>query len=119
LFKSTALVGTDGLGTGVATAISLATGHLIGWTLPGGGGGPAILSLQTSGAPVSLYFDNGSAYLFGGAGALLGANAAAPAPGATSMFLRVNSNGGVSTVPVSLGAADSGGAGYRVLRVAN
>lgn len=43
----------------------------------------------------------------------------APGSTATSMLLRVNNNGGDNEVAVTLGAVDSGGAGYRALRVPN
>lgn len=43
----------------------------------------------------------------------------APSSNSTSMLLRVNNNGGVNVAQVSLGAADSGGTGFRCLRVAN
>lgn len=37
----------------------------------------------------------------------------------TAIMLKVNKNGAVSIVPITLGAADSGGAGFRALRVPN
>jgi len=122
LFRSTALVGTDGTGTGTAPALGLAAGHTLQWYMPGGGNGAFITSVQTTGSPVQLIFDNGHGYLRDGTlslpllGVLTGDP---PTVGNTSLLLRVNNNAGSSYVPVILGAPDSGGSGYRTLRVAN
>ena len=121
LFKSTALVGTDGTDAGFGNAIGLAKGHKISWYLPSGGEGGVISSIQTSGASLGFFFDNGQAYLRDEALGLplVGALAGSPATGLTSLLLRVNNNAGANAVQVSLGAPDSGGTGYRALRVAN
>jgi hypothetical protein len=122
LFKSTALVGTDGTTpTQFGNAIGLAMGHKISWYLPSGGEGGVISSVQTSGASVGFFFDNGRAYLRDEALMLplVGALAGLPATGLTSLLLMVNNSAGANGVQVSLGAPDSGGTGYRALRVAN
>jgi len=122
MFKSTALVGTDGAGTGFGNAIGMAAGHKISWYLPGSGGeGSAITSVQTTGGVLDLFFDNGTAYFRDAALGTpqVGALAGVPASGATAMALRVNNNAGSSVVQVLLGPPDSGGTGFRILRVPN
>jgi len=94
---------------------------MIEWVKPDNTAGPAILSQQTSGASVQLIFDNGAGYLRDGTLGLplMGVLTGALSSGATSMLLRVNNNAGSSYVPVLIGGPDTGGTGYRMLRVPN
>jgi hypothetical protein len=122
MFKSTALVGTDGAGAGFGNAIGMAAGHKISWYLPTGGGeGSAITSIQTTGASLDLFFDNDIAYFREAAlGTLqIGARAGSPALGETVLLLRVHNTAGTTAVAVTLGPPDSAGSGFRTLRVPN
>ena len=120
IFTKDGLTGTDGSGTGTGLAIHLATGHVISWQMPSDTPGPGIFSEQTTGTPAQLVFDNNVVYFREGTIPLLGASTLALTGIAqTSVQMNVWSNAGVNDANVSLGAADSGGAGYRVLRVPN
>jgi hypothetical protein len=67
MFRSTALVGTNGLGdSSVGHAISLATNHAITWTKPDNTPGPMIISNQTTGTAPQLHFENGTLRLSAG-----------------------------------------------------
>jgi hypothetical protein len=67
-----------------------------------------LVNLQTSGTQFDHYV-NGSVH----------AEYAAPADGETALLLRRNVGGSYTLQRVSMGAADSGGTGYKVLRVPN
>jgi len=108
--------------TGTGTAIALATGHVMQWTMADNTPGPAIYSIQSTGQPAQLVFDNHTAYLRNGPTAtpLLGVDTTAlSTTGTTSVSLCAVNNAGASYIQVSLGAPDSGGTGFRVLRVPN
>jgi hypothetical protein len=66
IFKNTALVGTDGTGTGTAQAVTMATGHQIQWYMPSGALGPSIGSQQTTGTPGQIVFENSRVHIVGG-----------------------------------------------------
>jgi hypothetical protein len=122
IFKHTGLVGTDGAGTGTATAIAFAQGHTVQWFQPNNVPGSRIFSQQTANSPLDLVFGNGLAYLQDSNGSLplLGVQGGRPAAGNTAMLVLVGgASGSVSYAPVSVGAPDSAGSGYRTLRVAN
>jgi hypothetical protein len=74
LFKATALVGTDGTGSGRGSAIRLATNHAIEWTKPDNTLGPTIVSNQTTGTAPVLAFENGALRLGSGDLAIDGGN---------------------------------------------
>jgi hypothetical protein len=118
VFGATSIYGTTGTGTGVGTAISFATGHQIQWTKPDNTPGPAIVSIQTSGEPVELIFENSQTY-FRDTVPLLGVKTGTPALNETAMMLLMHGNAGPSYVPVILGGPNSGGTGYRTLLVPN
>lgn len=121
LFDATAIVGTDGV-TGGGTAIALARGHVIEWFTPSGHQAGTITSTASSStpAPISMQFnDAGLTFLNTSLQGLFGINPVPPAPGGTSIVLLVNNNAGIFEQPVTLGAADSGGTGFRALVVPN
>jgi len=121
LFRDNALVGTDGLGTGIGRAIGLGAGHALQWYQPGGALGPKIYSQQVVNPPVDLAFGDGLATFNDAATTtpLLGVQSGYPALDETAMLVLINRTAGVTYARVSIGAADSGGSGFRMLRVPN
>lgn len=122
IFQSGSIRGTTGADGNTGTAISLATGHVISWMQNASTGGGYIYSAQSSGQTAGLVFRNDGLHFE--SAAILGMSAAViantpPTAGATVFELLVNNNIGVNIVPVTLGAPDSGGTGYRALRVPN
>lgn len=122
IFAHDALVGTDGAGTGTANAINLAAGHVIQWWQNSSTAGGYIYSPQTSGPSTGIRFEDNRMGVY--SSAVLGVPVAAfantpPAAGATTFELLVSNNAGVNIVGVTLGAPDSGGAGFRALIVPN
>lgn len=122
-FGAASITGSDGtvLGGFWGEAIAAAYGHVYRWYQPNGTMGPFIGSQATTLGKVGLIFtdvgpeffnqDTNRTYF-----RLLPTD---PASNVTSMQLQVNNSGGVSLQTVTLGAADSGGAGFRALRVPN
>jgi hypothetical protein len=107
IFGAKSLQGTDGAGTGTGIALALAQGHLIGWYGASGAPGPYITSDQAN-------------LVIGGPTALAMQVTLAPAASATALAILCNSvTSGVQFVRVSMGAANSGGTGFRTLIVPN
>ena len=121
MFHATGMVGTDGTAatSGTGQAIGMAKGHAIQWFKPDGTHGPKIYSQQVTNPPVDLAFSDGLASFNDAALPLLGVQSGNPASGNTAMLVLTNGSGGIRYDRVSIGAPDSGGAGFRVLRVPN
>jgi hypothetical protein len=122
LFGGSAIQGTDGLGTGQGTAMLMAPGHAVAWTLPDNTPGPLIVSKQTTGVPVNIAFDNNFIGFLSTSSVhelMIIDSTALGVIGQTSISLLVFNNAGANLAPVTIGAVDSGGAGYRALRVPN
>ncbi len=121
-FDDNAITGADGTGTGgEGEAIALARGHVIQWYVPTGPGakGPFITSLQVAATLVGITFQDSSVQFSSAGIPTFGIANASPGAAGTVLSVLVNNNGGVNAAVVSLGAADSGGAGFRVMRVPN
>jgi hypothetical protein len=121
VFAADAIAGVDGFGTGgtAGPAISLAVGQGIQWYEPSGAQGPTIVSTQTTGTPLGILFSNTGMFIGQASAEYLALVTATLSLGQTVMQLRVYNTAGITNAPVTLGAPDSGGAGYRVLRVPN
>lgn len=122
IFAHDSLAGCNGDGTSTANAISLAAGHVIQWWQNSTTGGGYIHSMQTTGPSAGIRFENDRIGLYS-TSVLSGPFAAfantPPATGGTTFELLVNNSSGVTLVGVTLGATDSGGTGFRTLRVPN
>lgn len=120
-FDANSLTGADGTvaGGAEATAISLGYGQGIQWFQPNNLAGPRIVSSQTNQGPTSLSFSDSGMSWQANATTLFIVHNTSPASGFTNLGIIANNSLGVSLQTVSLGAADSGGTGFRCLTLPN
>lgn len=122
-FSRDSITGSNGTVAGGfwGEAIAAAYGHVYRWYQPDGTMGPFIGSQATTLGKTGLIFTDVGLELFqqDTNRTYVRFLPADPVAGFTSMQLQVNNSGGVSLQTVTLGAADSGGSGFRALRVPN
>lgn len=122
-FGKDSITGSDGtVGGGTfSEAISAAYGHAYRWYQPDNSQGPFISSLATTLGRMGLIFADAGVQIFhqDTTRTYLRVPKADPGAAATCLQLLVSNAAGVNLVAVTLGAADSGGSGFKTLRVPN
>jgi hypothetical protein len=124
MFAHNAIAGTDGITAGqTGTAIQFAKGHTISWTcnVSNTVSQTATITclINDPAKSTAVQFNDNGFQVTTPARVQFGVSYGAPTPGTTPLGLLVSNNAGINFVPVTLGAPNSGGAGFRALVVPN
>lgn len=124
IFGATSITGNDGITAGQnGVAIQMAKGHSINWSsnVSGtvSGTGSITCVVNNPALATTLQFADTGLLVSSAARLQFAVLPSDPAANGTAVSISVNNNAGLNFVNVSLGAADSGGTGYRALRVPN